>query len=271
MTEALRFTEVHYSYPSGVEAVRGVTFSVDAGERVAIVGQNGAGKTTLVRHLNGIYMPTSGTVEVDGRPTAGRPIAELAASVGYVFQNPDEQLFARTVADDVAFGPRNLGLTPDEATARALAALESVDLAGEAQTHPHQLSLSERKRVALAGVLAMRTPIVVLDEPTTGQDARGVDLIARLVRTVSDEGRTVIAITHDMDYCAEHFDRVIVMAQGELIADGSPDEVFQQSGVLTRAAIEPPQLSRLAERLGWPQHPLTPAAFVDVYRATRGA
>ncbi|MBK8445323.1 MAG: ABC transporter ATP-binding protein [Micropruina sp.] len=264
---AVRFENVRFRHPGGVEALRGVSLTVAAGERVAIIGQNGAGKTTLVRHLNGILQPSSGRVLVGERPTAGRSISELAASVGYLFQNPDEQLFASSVRIDVEFGPRNLGCTPAEATARADEALAAVGLSAQAQSHPLHLSLSERKRVALAGVLAMRTAVVVLDEPTTGQDARGADLVAAVVETLAASGRTVIAITHDMDFAAEHFDRLIVMAAGEVTADGRPADVFGEAQVLERAAVEPPQLFRLAQRLGWPQRPTGVQQFVDAFAA----
>jgi len=259
----VRFDDVRFSYPSGTEALRGVTLSVAAGERVAIVGQNGAGKTTLVRHLNRIFVPTDGTVHVGDRSTADGTIAQMAALVGYVFQNPDEQIFARTVIADVMFGPKNLGCDEAEARDRAMAALETVGLTDQAEHHPHQLSLSERKRVALAGVLAMRTPVLVLDEPTTGQDARGVEMIARVVQEVSAEGRTVIAITHDMDFCVEQFGRVVVMTQGQVRADGAPEEVFALDEVVDAARVEPPQLMRLAGRLGWEARPRTVDAFVD--------
>ncbi|MGB4135001.1 MAG: ABC transporter ATP-binding protein [Microbacterium sp.] len=267
----VRFEGVRFSYPSGVEALRGIDLHVPAGQRLAIIGQNGAGKTTLVRHLNRIFLPTEGTVRVGDQATNGRTIAEMAAQVGYVFQNPDEQIFARTVVADVAFGPRNLGLGEEEARDRALAALDAVGLGDHLDVHPHQLSLSERKRVALAGVLAMRTPVLVLDEPTTGQDARGVALISGVVRDVSAEGRTVIAITHDMDFCVENFDRVIVMTQGEVRADGTPGEVFAQHEVIEAAAVEPPQLMRLAARLGWAGRPRNVAELLDAVGDTRGS
>ncbi|MFT3860804.1 energy-coupling factor ABC transporter ATP-binding protein [Micropruina sp.] len=265
----MRFEGVRFRYGSGVEAVRGVSLGVETGERVAIVGQNGAGKSTLVRHLNGICQPSAGTVFVADVPTTGRPIAELAASVGYVFQNPDEQLFASTVAADVEFGPRNLGCSPELARSRALAALETVGLASEAASHPLHLSLSERKRVALAAVLAMHTPVVVLDEPTTGQDARGIAMVAGVVWSLANAGRTVIAITHDMDFAAENFDRVVVMADGQVLADGAPAAVFGDPEVLAQAAVEPPQLVRLAARLGWSGRPLTVEQFVDEFADRR--
>lgn len=256
------FSDVSYTYPSGVEAVKGVTLSVPTGQRLAIVGQNGAGKTTLVRHLNGIFQPTVGTVKVGDWTTAGHSIAELSARVGYVFQNPDEQLFARKVIDDVSFGPKNLGFDAARAAGLVAAALEQTGLTAEAETHPHHLSLSERKRVALAAVLAMDTPVLVLDEPTTGQDERGVRLIASIVASLQAQGRTVIAITHDMDFCAENFDRVVVMAHGEVRADGTPSEVFAQGQILEEARVEAPQLGRLAEALNWAQRPLTVDSFV---------
>ncbi len=261
------FDDVWFTYPSGVEALRGVTLAAAAGERVAIVGRNGAGKTTLVRHLNRIFTPTRGFVRVGGDDIAGRTIAQMAATVGYVFQNPDEQLFASTVLADVAFGPRNLGLDESAARDRAMAALEVVGLGSQGGVHPHELSLSERKRVALAGVLAMRTPVLVLDEPTTGQDARGIEMVARIVREVSGEGRTVIAITHDMDFAAEGFDRIVVMAQGQVRADGAPADVFGRHGVLEAARIELPQLMRLAGGLGWAERPRSVPEFVDAFEA----
>ncbi|MCR2783886.1 MULTISPECIES: ABC transporter ATP-binding protein [unclassified Microbacterium] len=267
----IRFVDVRYTYPNGAEALRGVNLDVRAGERVAIVGQNGAGKTTLARHLNRIFVPTSGTVHVGDWTTEPRTIAQMAERVGYVFQNPDEQIFARTVIADVSFGPRNLGLEEDAARERAMTALETVGLAETADVHPHQLALSERKRVALAGVLAMQTPVLVLDEPTTGQDARGIAMVARVVREVSEQGRTVIAITHDMDFCVEHFDRVIVMTQGQVRADGAPEDVFTQREIVEAARVEPPQLMRLASHLGWRAQPRTVDAFVDAAASERRA
>ena len=251
------FEDVHFTYPSGVQAVRGVDLHVPAGQRLAVVGRNGAGKTTLVRHLNGIFRPTQGRVLVGGASTQGRDIAELARDVGYVFQNPDEQLFARSVRTDVAFGPRNLGLDDDEVDALVVASLEQVGLAGRADDHPYTLSLSERKLVALASVLAMRTPVVVLDEPTTGQDERGVRTVTRICTELAEQGRTVVAITHDMDFCAETFERVVVMAQGRVQADGTPREAFRATRALELARVEPPQLLRLADALGWGTSPLT--------------
>lgn len=257
------FSGVGYTYPSGVQAVKNVSLTIPSGQRFAIVGQNGAGKTTLVRHLNGIFQPTVGIVHIGEVATSGRTIAELSAQVGYVFQNPDEQLFARKVIDDVAFGPKNLGFDAGRAASLIATALELTGLTAEAESHPHQLSLAERKRVALAAVLAMDTPIVVLDEPTTGQDEHGVRMIASIIAGLQEQGRTVIAITHDMDFCAENFDRVVAMVHGEILADGSPSEVFTQHEILREAHVEAPQLSRLADALHWEERPLTVHSFVE--------
>jgi energy-coupling factor transport system ATP-binding protein len=252
-----------FTYPSGVTALNGVSLTIPAGQRLAIVGQNGAGKTTLVRHLNGIFQPSAGSVQIGDWDTKGRDVAALAARVGYVFQNPDEQLFARNIRDEIGFGPKNLGVPKDEIPDRITAALKRSGLEGKEDTHPYHLSLSERKRVALASVLAMETPIVVLDEPTTGQDARGVALIGDVVRELSAEGRTVVAITHDMDFCAENFERVLVMADGQVLADGDPDHAFTQLDALAEAHVEPPQLERLRTALGWKD----PVATVDEFVA----
>lgn len=265
----LHFEDVHHTYPSGVHAVRGVTLHVPAGQRLAIVGQNGAGKTTLVRHLNGIFRPTQGTVRVGDWTTSEKDIADLAARVGYVFQNPDEQLFARKVIDDVTFGPRNLGFDAERSERAVREALEATGLTEHAQDHPYHLALSERKRVALASVLAMQTQVVVLDEPTTGQDERGVQMIARIVADLAAQGRTVVAITHDMDFCAESFDRVVVMADGQVRADDAPERAFREAEALADARVEPPQLLRLADELGWDSSPLTVPAFVDGLAARR--
>ncbi|CAN5308043.1 N/A [soil metagenome] len=265
MTDAMDIVvdDLLFTYPSGVTALDGISITIPAGQRCAIVGQNGAGKTTLVRHFNGIFQPTSGTVRIGDWETKGRDIAALAARVGYVFQNPDEQLFARNISDEIAFGPKNLGVPKDEIAERVTRSLKRSGLEGMEGTHPYHLSLSERKRVALASVLAMETPIVVLDEPTTGQDARGVALIGQVVTELQAEGRTVVAITHDMDFCAENFDRVLVMADGKVIADGEPEEAFARLDALAEAHVEPPQLERLRTELGWK----TPVSTVDEFVA----
>lgn len=252
-----------YTYPTGLTALNGISLNVEQGERVAIIGQNGAGKTTLARHLNGIFRPSSGTVHVDGMNAADHTVAQLARKVGYVFQNPNDQLFARTVQADVEFGPRNLGYDQDRCRELLDWALTVTRLADFADMHPYHLSLAERKRVALASVLAMDTSIVVLDEPTTGQDHVGVRDVGTVLEKLTEMGKTIVAISHDMDFCVEHFDRVVVMAQGTIVQDGPVETVFADHAALRQAAVDKPQIMRLCEALGWHEPVTTATAFVD--------
>jgi len=260
----IHINDLTYTYPAGVTALRDVSLRIRAGESVTIIGQNGSGKTTLAKHLNGLLKPTSGSVRVGDIDTRQSTVAQLAALVGYVFQNPDEQLFASTVRSEVMFGPKNLGLPEESVISRSMAALDLVGLKERADVHPYDLSLGNRKRVAIASVLAMDTPVIVLDEPTIGQDHTGVELIGQIVDNLISQGKTVITITHDMDFCAEHFERVVVMMEGKILLNGSTREVLAQADVLMRAYVEPPQISKLATKLGIKGVPLSVDEFVDL-------
>jgi len=239
-------------YPGGTRAVDGVDLTITTGERVAIVGQNGSGKTTLVRHFNGLLRPTEGRVLVDGADAAGQRVAHLATTVGLAFQDPDRQIFAGKVRSEVAFGPRNIGLRGAALEAAITRALAATGLEGEADTNPYDLGYSRRKLLALASILAMGTPVVILDEPTTGQDARGVARVQRIVADLAAAGRTVIAISHDMRFVAEGFERVVVMRDGRIVLDGSPAEAFAEAAWPTLAStfLEPPLAARIGARLG---------------------
>ena len=249
---AIELEGLVHVYPEGTRALAGVDLRVAGGEAVAIVGQNGSGKSTLVRHLNGLLRPTEGTVRLGGRDAASERVARLAALVGLAFQDPDRQIFAGRVRAEVAFGPRNLGLrgaTLDGAVADALAA---VGLGEAAEANPYDLGYSRRKLLAIASVLAMRTPIVILDEPTTGQDLRGAARVQEIVRGLRAEGRTVIAVSHDMRFVAETFGRIVVMREGRIVLDGTPDEVFAEAAwpVLASTSLDPPLAARAGARLG---------------------
>lgn len=263
--------EVSFTYPGGVEALRGVSIHIRPGEAVAIIGENGAGKTTLVKHINGLLKPSRGRVTVGDWDTREHSVAKMAARVGFVFQNPDDQIVERTVGDEVAFGPRQLGQSAPDALANATAALEMVELASEAKTHPYDLTAPQRKLVTLASVLAMRTPIVIFDEPTMGQDARGVELIGTIIESLKAEQRTVIIITHDIDFCAAHFERVVAMADGRVLADGLAAEVLARADLLATTNVEPPQLVRLAQAIGLSVSPLTVEEFIAALRDRSGA
>lgn len=260
---AIAIEDVSFTYPAGAQALRGVSLNIAPGEALAVIGENGAGKTTLAKHLNGLLKPTSGRVLVGDWDTRQHTVAKMAARIGYVFQNPDDQIVERTVGDEVAFGPRRLGQTEAECAANVAAALEAVELSGEVKTHPYDLTAAQRKLVTLASVLAMRTPVVIFDEPTMGQDVRGVSLIGRIVESLKAERRTVLTITHDIDFCAAHFGRVAVMADGQVLADGPAADVLAQTDLLASTNVEPPQLVRLAQALGLGRAPLTVEGFVE--------
>jgi len=264
----LRVEGLVHVYDGGVRALDGVDLAIAAGERVALIGQNGSGKTTLVRHLNGLLRPTQGRVTVDGADASSLTVAQLASRVGLVFQDPDRQIFAGTVRAEVEFGPRNLGRSGSALRAAVSEALEAAGLAGDEGTNPYDLGQSRRKLLALASVLAMRTPVLVLDEPTTGQDARGTERVRAIVEAVAGEGRTVVAISHDMRFVAETFDRVVVMRAGRLILDGTPNSVFAADvwDALRSTYLEPPLAAVLGDRLGVGSTP-TDASLIERLRA----
>jgi energy-coupling factor transport system ATP-binding protein len=268
MTAAIELRGVSFAYPDGTRALEDVDLSVGVGECVAIVGQNGSGKSTLVRHLNGLLRPGAGEVLVDGRLVGRRHVAELARTVGLVFQNPDRQIFAGSVRAEVAFGPRNLGRRGDELESDVAAAVSAVGLETQLDTNPYDLGFSRRKLLSLASILAMRTPIVVLDEPTTAQDARGVARVQAIVRDLATAGRTVIAVSHDMRFVAESFGRVVVMRAGSIVLDGTPAQVFDAVNVATLAStwLEPPLPAIVGARLGLGSTP-TETALVEAVLA----
>ncbi len=252
MSVPLAIEGVSYTYPDGTRALEAIDLRIEPGERMVLVGQNGSGKSTLVRLLNGLLRPTSGRVLVNRADALDRHVADLARTVGLVFQNPDRQIFASSVRREVAFGPRNFGLRGSDLDRRIERALDAVGLTGEAGTNPYDLGFSRRKFLALASILAMETPVVVLDEPTTGQDAPGVERIKRVIADLSASGRTLIAVSHDMRFVAETFERVVVMAGGRVVLDGPPEAIFAEAAwpVLASAFLEPPLAARAGARLG---------------------
>jgi len=248
----IKVNDLRFTYPNGVEALRGISLKIESGEQVAMVGQNGSGKTTLVKHFNGLLRPTSGSVLIGELDTRNKKVtvAKLAQHVGYVFQNPDEQLFSRTVGDEVAFGPRNLGFDSQKAQKLVDEALALVELSDKKDTNPYDLSPTWRKMVALASIISMDTDVAILDEPTTGQDAANVARIAHVVAELKKRGKTVITITHDIDFCAENFERVIALSQGQILLDGPANKVLGREEILAQTYVDPPQLARLGKRLG---------------------
>lgn len=240
--------DLRFSYVKGREVLHGLNLALDH-RPTAIIGQNGAGKTTLVRVLKGLLKPDSGEIRYQGENLETKTVAELASRVGYVFQNPDDQIFKYKVLEEVMFGPLNIGMSQQEAEASAHEALRMVGLDEKAGENPYDLELSDRKMVAIASVLAMNTDVIILDEPTIAQSWNGREKIREIIQAKAAEGKLVIAILHDMDFVANSFDRVIAMAHGEILADGAPAEVFRNHPVLEKAALAAPPLYELLEEL----------------------
>ena len=243
-----------------------VSLGVHPGDRIGIVGRNGGGKSTLARHLNGLLRPQSGTVAINGQPAAGRRVGELAREVGYVFQNPDRQIFATSVREEVAYGVHNLGATGEEASRRVDEALAVFDLTAVAETPPAVLGYGLRRLVTLASVWAMQPPIWVLDEPTTGLDARYTALLMDRLRSLHAEGRTILFITHDLRLAAEFAERVVVIDRGQVALDGPQSTVLADADALHAYGLRPPPITRLSALLaphGFPHPILSIDQFVD--------
>lgn len=237
MTPAIRIENLHHVYPDGHLALDGVNLSIAAGERVAVLGPNGAGKTSLMLHLNGVLTATSGTIEIAGVPVARNTLRQIRERVGVVFQDPDDQLFMPTVAQDVAFGPANFGLRGDALAARVRAALDEVSLTDRADRSPAHLSMGERRRAALATVLACRPEVLVLDEPSAN-----LDPVARreLAQTLLGLDTTMLVVTHDLPYAAQLCHRAVVMDAGSIVADADIGSILADTELLARHRLELP-------------------------------
>jgi len=256
--------EVYFTYPNGVEALKGVYLSIRNGEFVAIMGQNGAGKTTLVKHFNGLLKPTKGRVLIDEVDTTKVSVATLARNVGFVFQNSDHQLFSETVEDEIAFALRNFGFKESITKRRVTWALNLLGLTQYRKTSPFMLSGGERKRVALASVLAWNPKTLILDEPTIGQDYQQKEKLRQFIMQMKAQRKTVIVVTHDVEFVAECNPRVLLMRDGKIVADGEARKILTHTEVLTQASIVPPQIAQIflqLSDLGLPKN------VIDIYEA----
>jgi len=243
--------DVSYQYPDGTLALNKINFHAPKGEIIALLGPNGAGKSTLFLHFNGILKPSSGTVLLDGTPINydKKGLLQVRQKVGLVFQNPDDQLFAPTVREDVAFGPLNIDLDPEEVQRRVSESLEKVGMAGYEDKPPHHLSGGQKKRVSIAGVLAMRPEIMVLDEPTSGLDPKGAFQIMKLLIELNREGMTIVIATHDVDIVPIYAHKVYAISKGKIIKKGSPKEIFEDVQTIRDANLRLPHIAHLFERL----------------------
>ena len=249
-----------------MEALRGVSLAVRKGEFVAIMGQNGAGKTTLVKHFNGLLKPTKGEVIVDGVSTREVSVANLARKVGFVFQNPDHRLFCETVEEEIAFALRNFGFEKKTIQRRVTWALNLLGLMRYRQTSPFMLSGGERKRVALASVLAWDPEVIILDEPTIGQDYQQKEKLRQFIAQLNAQGKTVIVVTHDVEFVADCAPRVVLMAQGTIVAEGGAEEVLTNGDLVAQASIVHPQITQIF--LGLKDFGL-PRDVINVYEGRR--
>ena len=248
-TPLIDIQQISFSYEDAPPALRNVSLTIAPCEFVALIGANGSGKTTLAKHFNGLLRPASGRVMVAGTDAQGQSIGDLARTVGYVFQNPDHQIFLPTVAEEVAFGPRNLGIRGSELDERVDEALALFDLIGLRERHPTLLGRGVRRRVALAATHAMRPRLLVLDEPTGGLDQRTTDNLMAVLHDLVDAGRSVVLITHDMRLVGEHARRMVVLNDGQLNADGPTEQIMTRHDLLQAAGIRPPAVARLAADL----------------------
>jgi len=255
---------VSFTYPSGVEALKEINLKIKDPDFIAIIGENGAGKTTFIKHLNGILKPTQGELYVNGVNTKKASVAELSRDVGLVFQNPDHQLFCETVEEEIAFGLKNFGFNKDTISERVTWALNLLDLTKYRKVSPFMLSGGERKRVALATILSWDPKILVLDEPTIGQDFNQKEKLRQFIIQLNSQGRTVIMVTHDVEFVADCNPNVIVMSNTRIINTGSAREVLTNFDLLAKASVLPPQITQLfiqLSDLGLPQN------IIDFYKA----
>ncbi len=235
MHHTIEVENLSFAYPDGHQALRGVSLRIAPGEKVALLGPNGAGKSTLILHLNGILRPQAGVVRASGLEVGEKTLGRVRAAVGLVFQNPDDQLFSPTVFDDVAFGPIYQGLKPDEVRARVDEALSAVGMLAYKERVSHHLSAGEKKRIAIATVLAMQPEILVLDEPTSGLDPRGRRTLISLLRELP---QTMLVATHDIRMVLELFPRVVIMDGGQVVADGPTAELLADAALLAAHGLE---------------------------------
>ncbi|MEL7610153.1 MAG: ABC transporter ATP-binding protein [Bacillota bacterium] len=246
---AIEITNLSFTYPNGFEALKDIDIAIKKGEFVAVIGQNGAGKSTLLKNITGLLKPTKGDILVDGANTKKISVAEISTKLGFVLQNPDRQLFADTVEEEVAFGSRNLKLPEEQIKERMEYAIEVTGLDAVRKQFPPSLSAGERAKTVIASVVAMRPDIIVLDEPTTGQDRRGCYQIMEIAKVFHGLGHTVIMVTHHMRLVAEYAQRTVVFCKGAVLLDGPTREVFSQTETLRQSYIVPPQITQIGHIL----------------------
>ena len=255
---------VTFHYPDGPDVLQGTNLEIHDGEFVAIMGENGAGKTTLVKMFNGLLKPDKGTITVDGINTRKKSVAQLSRDVGLIFQNPDNQLFAETVAQELAFSLRNFGFSEDVITKRVTSILNTLDLERYEKSSPFVLSGGERKRVALGAILVWDPKHVIMDEPTIGQDYLQKDRLRNFIMQLVSQGKTIVIVTHDVEFVAECKPRVVLLSHGKVIGDGPATTILTNSALVQQASLVLPQISTLMKNL---TDLGAPSEIIDAYAA----
>ncbi len=245
----IEIRNISFGYPNGKTVLQNINLTINSGDFLAIMGQNGAGKTTLAKHLNGLLKPTNGEVFVGGIDTRKESVAHLATQVGYVFQNPDHQIFSKTIEEELSFGPKNLGWSDDRIEQAVQRALVDIDMVDKRNSEPYFMGLAERKLIAIASVLIMEPKVLVLDEPATGADYNVALRIMRYISALHKRGLTVIIITHDVSLAANYASRLIAMRDGAILIDDTPDKAYLQKEILNDCKISLPEVAELSNAL----------------------
>lgn len=266
MNKFIKIENLDFKYPNGDENIlNNISFEIEKGEKVAIIGQNGAGKTTMVKMLNGLLKPTNGNVIIDGWNTKKYSVAKMSRKVGYVFQNPMDQIFHNKVYDEIVFGTKKLKFSKEDVEKNVEKAIKLTNLEQFKEENPYNLPYSMRKFVTIASVIAMNPDIIIMDEPTAGQDYYGMHILHNLIDKLHKEGKTIITITHDMEFVVNNFNRIVVMTNGEIIADGDKSEIFWNLEILEKSMVKQPYISDLARELGILKNILSISEFIENY------
>lgn len=261
----IEINNINFEYPNHYTAVENVSLKIDKGEKIAIIGQNGAGKTTTVKLMNGLMKPTKGDVIVDGWNTKEHTTAQISRKVGYVFQNPDDQIFHNDVYSEIEFGPKMLSFSKEKIKESVEAAARLSDISQFLKENPYNLPFSTRKFVTIASVIAMDSEVLIFDEPTAGQDLQGMEILSNLIEELTSRGKTIITITHDMEFVVKNFNRIIVMAHKNILKDGTREEIFWDRKVLEEAKLKQPYISDLANAIGLKKGILNVEDFILEY------
>lgn len=265
----IELKQMRHVYPTGDEALKGIDLLIDGVEPVAIIGQNGAGKTTIVKHFNGILRPTSGEVLINGESIEKRSTAQWSKEVGYVFQNPDDQLFLESVRKEFEFGPQQIGVPQKEIEERMAWVSKLVGLEDKLDMHPFDLTSTEKKFCTIGAVIMMDPKALIFDEPTCGQDVEGNIRLRKIIEELYTRGKLCITISHDMKFVVDNFRRVIVMCKGRVLLDGKTEDVFAQTEVLKESFVTPPPITKVAQGAGLKKTVFTTEAFIKVFEEER--